>query len=103
MTKTGKGQYSFKVQRGLQKKYSDETFVITNFDRYLIAYPIREWNELEKKLSKISITDNKVTSSIRYLMGNAVDCPVDNQGRVLIPQSLRSYPPSKLKSFWSAC
>ena len=91
MTKTGRVSIPSKFRETCRKKYSDETFVITNFDRYLIAYPMREWNELEKKLSKISITDSEVTSSIRYLMGNAVDCPIDNQGRVLIPQSLRSY------------
>ncbi len=91
MTKTGRVSIPSKFREACRKKYSDETFVVTNFDRYLIAYPMREWNELEKKLSKISITDARVTSSIRYLMGNATDCPVDNQGRVLIPQSLRLY------------
>jgi len=90
MTKTGRVSIPSKFREVCREKYSDETFVITNFDRYLIAYPMREWNDLEKKLSKISITDSKVTSSIRYLMGNAVECPVDNQGRVLIPHSLRS-------------
>lgn len=91
MTKTGRVSIPSKFREVCRKKYSEETFVVTNFDRYLIAYPMREWNELEKKLSKISITDSKVISSIRYLMGNAVDCPIDNQGRVLIPHSLRSY------------
>ena len=91
MTKTGRVSIPSKFREVCRKKYSDETFVITNFDRYLIAYPTREWNELEKKLSKVSMTDNEAMSSIRYLMGNAVDCPIDNQGRVLIPQSLRSY------------
>lgn len=91
MTKTGRVSIPSKFREVFRKNNSDEIFVITNFDRYLIAYPMREWNELEKKLSKISITNSEVTSSIRYLMGNAVDCPIDNQGRVLIPQPLRSY------------
>ncbi len=91
MTATGRVSIPSKFREVCRKKYSDETFVITNFDRYLIAYPLREWRELENKLSKTSITNSKVIASIRYLMGNATDCPVDNQGRVLIPQSLRSY------------
>ena len=91
MTKTGRVSIPSKFREVCREKYSDEIFVITNFDRYLLAYPTKEWNKIEKKLSRISITDSKVTSSIRYLMGSAVDCPVDNQGRVLIPQSLRSY------------
>lgn len=91
MTKTGRVSIPSKFREVLRKNNSDETFVITNFDSYLIAYPMREWSELERKLSKISLTDSEATSSIRYLMGNAVDCPIDNQGRVLIPQSLRSY------------
>ena len=91
MTKTGRVSIPSKFREVIRKNSSDETFVITNFGLYLIAYPMREWNELEKKLSKISITESKVVSSIRYFIGNAVDCPIDNQGRVLIPQSLRSY------------
>ena len=91
MTKTGRVSIPSKFREVLRKNNSDETFVITNFDSYLIAYPMREWSELERKLSKISLTDSEATSSIRYLMGNAVDCPIDNQGRVLIPQSLRSH------------
>ena len=89
MTKTGRVSIPSKFREVLRKNNSDDTFVITNFDSYLIAYPMREWSELERKLSKISLTDSEATSSIRYLMGNAVDCPIDNQGRVLIPQSLR--------------
>ena len=91
MTKTGRVSIPSKFREVLRKNNSEETFVITNFDCYLVAYPMREWSELERKLSKISLTDSEATSSIRYLMGNAVDCPIDNQGRVLIPQSLRSY------------
>ena len=91
MTKAGRVSIPSKFREVCRKKYSDETFIVTNFDHYLIAYPLKEWSRLEEKLSRISITDSKVISSVRYLMGNAVDCPVDNQGRILIPQSLRSY------------
>ncbi len=91
MTKTGRVSIPSRFREVCRNKYSDETFVVTNFDKYLIAYPLKEWNSLEEKLSKISITDTKAVSFIRYFMGSAIDCRVDNQGRILIPQSLRSY------------
>ncbi len=91
MTKAGRVSIPSRFREVCRNKYSDESFVVTNFDKYLIAYPLKEWNILEEKLSKISMTDTKAVSFVRYFMGNAVDCRVDNQGRILIPQSLRTY------------
>jgi MraZ protein len=56
-----------------------------------VAYPLKEWNEIERKVSSLPQFKQEVISFLRYLMGGAVDCPLDGQGRVLIPQSLRSH------------
>ncbi len=80
-----------KFREVCREKYGDETFVITNFDKCLVAYPLKEWNEIERKVSELPQFKQEVISFLRYLMGGAVDCPLDGQGRVLIPQSLRSH------------
>ena len=91
MTKTGRVSIPSRFREVCRRKYSDETFVIINFDRYLLAYPLKEWAKIETKLSKVSITESEVINSIRYIMKSATDCSVDNQGRVLVPQDLREY------------
>lgn len=92
-TMTDKGRVSMpaKFREVCKEKYGDETFVITNFDKCLVAYPLKEWNEIEKKVAALPQFKQEVISFLRYLMGGAVDCPLDGQGRVLIPQSLRSH------------
>lgn len=92
-TMTDKGRLSIpvKFRDVCRDKYGDDTFVVTNFDKCLVAYPLKEWNEIERKVSELPQFKEEVVSFLRYLMGSAVDCPLDSQGRVLIPQSLRSH------------
>ncbi len=92
-TMTDKGRVSMPVKfREICKgKYGEETFVITNYDKCLVAYPLKEWSDIEKKVADLPQFKQEVASFLRYLMGGAVDCPLDGQGRVLIPQSLRSH------------
>ncbi|HXG31650.1 MAG TPA: division/cell wall cluster transcriptional repressor MraZ [Thermodesulfobacteriota bacterium] len=92
-TMTDKGRISVpsRFREVLRDKYGDETLIITNFDKCLAAYPVKEWNDIEKKAADLPQFKQEVISFLRYLMGAAVDCPIDSQGRVLIPQSLRSH------------
>lgn len=91
MTDKGRVSIPAKFREVCREKYGDETFVITNFDKCLVAYPLKEWNEIERKVSELPQFKHEVISFLRYLMGGAVDCPLDGQGRVLIPQSLRNH------------
>lgn len=91
ISSTGRVSIPSRFREVCRDKYTDETFVITNFDRCLVAYPLKEWNEIEQKISELPQFKQDVTSFLRYLMGGAVDCPIDGQGRVLIPNSLREY------------
>ncbi|MFH1830271.1 MAG: division/cell wall cluster transcriptional repressor MraZ [Pseudomonadota bacterium] len=69
----------------------DERLIITNFDDCLWAYPVPEWQELEKKVSALPQFMDEVKSLQRVFISAAVECPVDKQGRILIPPSLRDY------------
>ena len=91
VTNTGRVSIPSKFREVCRDKYSEETFVITNFDSCLVAYPLKEWNEIENKISTLPQFRQDVLAFMRYLMGGAVDCPIDSQGRVLIPQSLRKH------------
>ena len=65
------------------------TLVVTNSEGCLAAYPIKEWEELEKKIAKLPQFDPKVAAFKRYVIGCAQECNVDKAGRILIPSDLR--------------
>ncbi len=69
----------------------DERLIITNFDQCLWAYPVQEWQELERKVSALPQFMDEVKALQRVFISAASECPIDKQGRVLIPPSLREY------------
>ncbi|MEM4658450.1 MAG: division/cell wall cluster transcriptional repressor MraZ [Candidatus Methanosuratincola sp.] len=91
MTDKGRISVPSKFREVLRNKYEDETLIVTNFDKCLVAYPLKEWDEIERKVAQFPQFKQEVVSFLRYLMGGATDCVVDGQGRILIPPSLRAY------------
>lgn len=88
-----KGRISIpsKFREILTQKYNDR-FVITNFDHCLAAFPYEEWNTLiEQKIGNFSIMRKEMSAFLRYFYSSAIDCVLDKQGRLLIPQTLRDY------------
>ena len=69
----------------------DERVIITNFDQCLWAYPVPEWAELEKKVGALPQFMDEVKALQRVFISAATECPIDKQGRILIPPSLREY------------
>src|SRR5690625_1146432 len=69
-----------------------EQFVLTRgLDQCLFAYPMEEWRELEKKLKNLPLTKKDARSFTRFFFSGAVECELDKQGRINIPQTLRTY------------
>jgi len=60
-------------------------------DGCLWLYPLPEWENLEQTISKLP-TLNKMAGKLRrFLIGNASECEMDGQGRLLLPEKLRSF------------
>ena len=67
-------------------------FVVTRgLDKCLIIYPMEEWNEVEEKLKKLPLTKKDARAFTRFFFSGAVECDIDKQGRINIPQTLRTY------------
>ena len=65
-------------------------FVLTrSLDGCLSMYAPAEWKLLEEKLAALPMTNEKARRLKRFLLGSAVSCELDGQGRILIPQVLR--------------
>ena len=67
----------------------DEFTVTRSLDGCLAMYASKEWQELEEKLNALPMTNEKARSLKRFLLGSAVSCELDKQGRILLPQVLR--------------
>ncbi len=67
-----------------------ETFIITKgLDNCLFVYSMDEWKVLEDKIRALPMS--KARDLQRFLFAGAVEVEADKQGRVIIPQNLRSY------------
>lgn len=57
----------------------------------MFAYPQEEWKVIEEKLKQLPLTKKDARAFTRFFFSGAIECEVDKQGRINIPQNLRSY------------
>ena len=60
-------------------------------DRCLLIYPLPDWEEIERKLMRLSSFNKSTRRLQRLMVGYASELEVDGQGRVLIPRELREF------------
>jgi MraZ protein len=70
-------------------------------DGCLVAYPLREWAAFEEKLMGLPQFDKAVRQLRRIYFSSAVECDVDNVGRLLIPQTLRNHAELRRDVLWT--
>lgn len=64
--------------------------VVTMLDQCLAAYPSQEWSRVESQLAALPPFAKTVKALSRLLASQAVECPLDVQGRILLPATLRA-------------
>ncbi len=85
-----KGRLSIPARfRDVLKTKYDNKLIITNLPNCLAAYPTDEWKQIEEQFTKYRFGPPDILAFKRYLLGAAVDCTLDGQGRILIPAHLR--------------
>lgn len=68
------------------------TCVLTKgIDLCLYIYTMKSWEDFMEKLSKLPSSDPDARAFIRHFYSNAVECEVDKNGRITLPQELREY------------
>ena len=93
------GEYTHSVdiknRLALPSKFRKElgaTVVVTRgLDQCLFIYPLSVWKELAQKLGTMPIGESTTRSFVRLMLAGATDVQADSQGRVLIPDYLKSY------------
>jgi transcriptional regulator MraZ len=57
----------------------------------LWLYPLPEWEKLELTISKLPTLNKMARKLQRFVIGYASECEMDGQGRLLLPEKLRTY------------
>ncbi len=71
---------------------SEMPSILTSYGNHLALYPREYWREnIEGGLAKISEWDKEGQAFRRLIVGGATECPIDSQGRILVPANLREH------------
>jgi len=73
-----------------RKEMGKSVILAPGLDNCLAIYTEKEWQKISERLSDSSMlaTDNRSFS--RFMFGQAVNTPVDSNGRILIPENLKT-------------
>ncbi len=93
------GEYSHSIDaKGrliIPAKYREQLgkeFVVTKgLDGCLFVYPLTEWHSIEEKFREVPLTTKDARKFSRFFFAGAASVELDSQGRVLLPQVLRSF------------
>jgi MraZ protein len=81
----------------------DARFVLTPalFDPCLHLYPMKAWEDFERKVSELPSLDATAIRFRRLYVSAAVECELDGSGRVLVPPHLREKIVLEKEALWA--
>ena len=80
-----------KYRDQLQQLSDGQMVVTVDRDGCLLLYPLPEWEEIERKLARLSSFQKQSRKLQRLLIGHATECEMDGNGRILLSQPLREF------------
>ena len=93
VTLDSKGRMSIPTHyRELLARVCNGLMVLTvDLDHCLLLYPRPEWEEIERKIMKLSSFNKQTRKLQRQLVGHATECALDGNGRILLSPPLREF------------
>jgi len=80
----------------------ERRIVLTSaLDPCLVAYDMPEWTAFEERLAKLPQFDRAVQKLKRIYVSGAVECEIDDSGRILVPPTLRDYASLEKDVLWA--
>lgn len=79
------------VYRNEILRRSEHPPILTNYKNYLALYPYEDWLVIEQNLMAKSKLQPDVQAYIRFVISGSDECPIDSQGRILVPPALREH------------
>ena len=74
-----------------RKLLGKKVVVTRGLDNCLFLYPVLEWQKLAKKLSQLPLSQADARGFARLMLTGAMEVNLDNLGRILIPDYLKTY------------
>jgi MraZ protein len=73
------------------QRRSDRAPILTNANQCLELHPFEDWEDYESDIVAMAKFDPEAQAYARMVVSGAVECPIDKQGRILVPPHLRDY------------
>jgi len=67
----------------------ETSLVVTNWTSHLSAFPLSEWQAIEKRIWEAPAFKGETRDFLRFVYSTAEDVEIDPQGRILIPPKMR--------------
>ena len=98
-----KGRTSLPARyRDVLSSIGERRVILTSaLDPCLVAYTSPEWSAFEERLAKLPQFDRAVQKLKRIYVSGAVECEVDDSGRILIPPTLRDHAKLQKDVLWA--
>jgi MraZ protein len=98
-----KGRTSLPARyRDVLASISEKRIIVTSgLDPCLVAYTTPEWLAFEERLAKLPQFDHAVQKLRRIYVSGAIECDLDDSGRILIPQTLREHASLTKEVLWA--
>lgn len=84
-----------KMRDELYKGGAKHPIITIGFEACLYIYARNRWDKFANEVETLQTSHEDSRRLERFLFANAAECPVDPQGRILVPKHLRDY--AKLK------
>jgi MraZ protein len=73
------------------QRISDRAPILTNGENCLLLFPFEDWSVYESQIAEVSSFDPDAQDYARMMISGAAECPIDAQGRILVPPVLRKH------------
>jgi MraZ protein len=84
-----KGRLAIPVK--FRRELAKGAVVTRGLDNCLFLYTKKEWEKLAEKLASLPISQSNSRAFARLMLAGAMDVEIDKQGRVVLPEYLRTF------------
>lgn len=75
----------------LRKELGERAILTRGLNNCLFLYPMQQWQRVTEKLSQLSVGQGDTRGFLRLMFSGAVEVELDQLGRILIPDYLKTY------------